>query len=125
MDNREKAQLLIRLARKNPDERDALLVWTEELLSSNPQRALVQTVQSNGRLQFPVAIFRVFKHRNNDALLLEGWRVEMDGRTFSSPSAAAVAISGNSVNGWRFWNYKNPQGRTRIIDDLRQPSKAS
>ena len=29
-----------------------------------------------------------------------------DGRRFSSPSAAAVAITGNNVNGWRAWECK-------------------
>lgn len=29
-------------------------------------------------------------------------------RTFTSPSAAAMAITGNSVNGWRFWTIDGP-----------------
>lgn len=30
-------------------------------------------------------------------------------RTFTSPSAAAMAITGNSVNGWRFWTVDGPE----------------
>lgn len=30
-------------------------------------------------------------------------------RTFTSPSAAAMAITGNSVNGWRFWTIDGPE----------------
>jgi hypothetical protein len=34
------------------------------------------------------------------------------GKRYSSPSAAAVEITGNAVNGWRFWECKLP-GETR------------
>ena len=32
----------------------------------------------------------------------------VDGKRFKSPSAAAVAITGNSVNGWTFWECRLP-----------------
>ena len=38
---------------------------------------------------------------NNGALTINGKR-------YSSPSAAAVAITGNPVNGWRFWECLQP-----------------
>lgn len=31
-----------------------------------------------------------------------------DGSRFKSPSAAAIAITGNSVNGWKFWECRRP-----------------
>lgn len=34
-------------------------------------------------------------------------------------SAAATAITNTSVNGWRFWSYRRPDGSTAIIDGLR------
>lgn len=45
----------------------------------------------------------------------------LNGKRFSSPSAAAVAITGNPVNGWRFWECLIP-GTTKwkIIADLRK-----
>lgn len=44
-----------------------------------------------------------------------------DGRRFSSPSAAAVAITDTNVNGWRAWECKLP-GSSRWVqmDSLRQ-----
>ena len=40
----------------------------------------------------------------------EGARaLEFQGARYASLSAAAKAISGNSVNGWRFWKVVEPQ----------------
>lgn len=35
--------------------------------------------------------------------IVEAYRIDLVGATFSSLSKAAMAITGNSVNGWRFW----------------------
>ncbi|MBX2990348.1 MAG: DUF4357 domain-containing protein [Bacteroidetes bacterium] len=32
----------------------------------------------------------------------------LDGKVHSSPSAAAIAVTGNSVNGWVFWECRFP-----------------
>lgn len=37
--------------------------------------------------------------------------INADGREFGSPSAAASAITGTTVNGWRFWEAKRPGDR--------------
>jgi hypothetical protein len=44
----------------------------------------------------------------------------VNGKRFTSPSAAAVAITGNPVNGWRFWECLLP-GNTKwkVAADLR------
>jgi len=45
----------------------------------------------------------------------------VNGKRFNSPSAAAVSITGNSVNGWIFWECRLP-GKTswQIIKTLRK-----
>jgi hypothetical protein len=45
----------------------------------------------------------------------------VNGKRFDSPSAAAVAVTGNPVNGWIFWECKQP-GRSswQIIKSLRK-----
>ncbi len=45
----------------------------------------------------------------------------VSGKRFSSPSAAAIAITGNSVNGWMFWECLVP-GTTKwkMIAELRK-----
>ncbi|PJA49850.1 MAG: hypothetical protein CO012_04140 [Syntrophobacterales bacterium CG_4_8_14_3_um_filter_49_14] len=45
----------------------------------------------------------------------------VSGTRFLSPSAAAVSITGNSVNGWIFWECKIPgQDGWRLIKNLRK-----
>ena len=44
-----------------------------------------------------------------------------DGKRFNSPSAAAMAITSNPVNGWTFWECRLPgQGKWRSLKDLRR-----
>ena len=51
---------------------------------------------------------------DNGALVIEGKR-------YNSPSAAAVDITGTSVNGWRFWECKMPgQQVWTLITSLRK-----
>jgi Restriction Enzyme Adenine Methylase Associated len=45
----------------------------------------------------------------------------LDGKRFNSPSAAAMAITRNPVNGWTFWECRLPgQGRWRSLKELRR-----
>jgi hypothetical protein len=49
-----------------------------------------------------------YKGRAHSAVVKDG-RLEIgDGTKFTTPSAAAVHITGNNVNGWRFWKCKLP-----------------
>lgn len=120
MDNveREQATLLIRVAKQvgNDVDRRALLTWAEELLSG----AETTLRKANAGITFPVSIFARPKGKRHDALLLQGWKVQMNGKHHRSPSAAATAIAGYPVNGWRFWRYRNETGDERPIDDLRK-----
>lgn len=47
--------------------------------------------------------------------------LELNGRRYSSPSAAAISITDNPVNGWRFWECLQP-GTTKwkLIANLRR-----
>lgn len=44
--------------------------------------------------------------------------ISLDGRTYAAPSAAAVAITQNPVNGWRFWSVER-DGERRLLADIR------
>jgi hypothetical protein len=45
----------------------------------------------------------------------------VNGRRYNSPSSAAVAITGNPVNGWIFWECKLPgQSSWQMIKSLRR-----
>lgn len=58
---------------------------------------------------------RTYSGRVHDGALV------IDGKSFDSPSAAAVAITSNPVNGWRFWECRLPGKSTwQLIDSLRR-----
>jgi hypothetical protein len=126
VDDREKAQLLIRLARKNPEYSEALLVWADELLGATSGDPSVVKSPAGEAAFFPMGIFRVYKGRRYDALLLENWHVEWDGHEYKKPSPAATAVSGHQENGWQVWMYTDPAtGRDTPIDKLRRPPAAT
>lgn len=65
-----------------------------------------------------------YKGKNFHALVAGGKLKFPDGRTFDSPSKAAVSITHNAVNGWRFWEFKFPGSTTwRAMDSLRPISR--
>lgn len=52
---------------------------------------------------------------------VEGGALAVNGKKFRSPSAAAVAITGSSVNGWRFWECRLAgEGAWQSIERLRR-----
>lgn len=90
-----------------------------ELLGLSPKRqsGIVGTTSSPGDwvvkgVRFPTG--SEFRARYKGQVYLA--RVEKgalvhNGKPFDSPSAAAVSITGNPVNGWNFWEARLP-GRT-------------
>ena len=52
-----------------------------------------------------------YKGQQYLAKIENGKWVGLDGLEFTSPSAAASAITGTTVNGWRFWEAKRPGDR--------------
>ena len=52
--------------------------------------------------------------------IVENNQLMLDGKSMNSPSEASHVITGNSVNGWRFWECKMPgTSRWRTLDTLR------
>ncbi len=44
-----------------------------------------------------------------------------NGKRYDSPSAAAVAVTGSPVNGWRFWECRLPgKSSWQLLDSLRR-----
>ena len=114
----DRARLLIRMAKVSGDEADrqAALSWAEELLGGTGPAV------DNGPSgpDFPLSIFRRYKGKQYDAFLLQGWKVQLNGRTYRSPSAAARGVSVHQENGLRVWRYLDPKtGREGPIGDLR------
>jgi len=47
-----------------------------------------------------------------------------DGKRFNAPSPAAIAVTGNSVNGWTFWECRRPHHPDWVrIDYLRSKAR--
>lgn len=52
---------------------------------------------------------------------VEAGSLVVNGKRYDSPSAAAVAVTGNSVNGWIFWECKRPGNTSwQLITSLRK-----
>lgn len=63
------------------------------------------------------AIYKGAEHRGR----VETGALVVNGKRYHSPSAAAVAITGNSVNGWIFWECRLPaQTQWQLISGLRK-----
>jgi hypothetical protein len=53
---------------------------------------------------------------------VEAGKLVVNGQRFNSPSRAAGVLTGNSVNGWTFWEARLPgRGGWLMIKSLRQP----
>ena len=48
------------------------------------------------------------------ASLLSDGQLEVNGRVYATPSAAAAAIKNGAVNGWAFWAVERPSGRVPL-----------
>lgn len=76
-----------------------------------------------GNVHFPEGTrFRAtYKGQTYHAEIQGGQWIGADGKTRRSPSDAASAISGNNVNGWRFWYVQMPGDPSwRKLDELKQ-----
>lgn len=61
-----------------------------------------------------------YKGKDHAAVVRNG-ALEVNGKRFDSPSAAAFEITRTSVNGWKFWSCRYPGSAAWIaVDGLRQ-----
>ena len=73
-------------------------------------------------VRFPAATEFRAKYKGQTWLgRVEGGALVINGKRYDSPSAAAVAITDNPVNGWTFWECRLPgQPGWRILKALRK-----
>ena len=116
----EKARLLIRgVVNQLPNGSDLRrqLEWADEILANSEHEPI--TTEPSG-LSFPIPVFRRYRGKLYNGQLLKGWRIEINGKVYPSPSAAAGYISGHNENGWRMWRYVDePNNEEQPIDRLR------
>ncbi len=74
----------------------------------------------------PFAVGTEFRSRYKDVVhyaKVVSAGILVNGQTVTSPSDAAKVITGNSVNGWLFWECRFPgDSRWRLIKSLRKPN---
>lgn len=56
-----------------------------------------------------------YKGKTHFGVVKDGKLTLSDGGAFSTPSAAAVHITGSNVNGWRFWKCKIPGASQHVL----------
>lgn len=120
----DRSQLLLRAASRlngadTDDDRTALLTWASELLvqaAANSSRPEIGKGAREGEKD-GIPIHRHYKGRMYHAYLLGDHQVRLDGRSFSTPSAAAMWITDNNVNGWRWWKHRPSDGSPDVLID--------
>jgi len=95
----------------------------EQDLSKGGNKKPTKAPKAKAKLEFPITIQGTFRGVNYQAKLLslEGM-VEFNGKTYQTPSTAAKIITTDwqSVNGWDFWHYLDPEtGKLEKIGTLR------
>ncbi|MGD9875000.1 MAG: DUF2924 domain-containing protein [Kiritimatiellia bacterium] len=63
---------------------------------------------------------KVYKGKTYKAFVLADGTVRYDGKIYTSPSHAAVAVTKLSRNGWSFWRFKNASGQWVKLNTLRK-----
>lgn len=76
-------------------------------------------IKEEQRLPDQIEIFGATKGRTYKGTLIGLKKIKVERKTYSSPLDAAKAICGYSANGWRFWQYKEPEtGKVSSIGKL-------
>ena len=138
----DRVQLLLRLAMRLTESSDAadrraILQWVSELLgdgASPPpapaasgapgprdERSSNDTNREEGEPDphgGGTQIYHFYKGQRYEAVLEPDGLVRFRGRSLT-PSAAAMEITNNNVNGWRWWKYRAGNGPEKLIDTLR------
>jgi hypothetical protein len=66
-------------------------------------------------------IYVNYKGNEYKAWVNRNGRIRVNGKRFDSPSMAGLAVTKKqTMNGWRFWKYKNKDGELVYIDQLRK-----
>lgn len=73
-----------------------------------------------GRLQRRIPLRATYKGEQYTASLRKDGYISMGGKHFESPTAAARAITGRNVNGWRFWHYRKAGKGWCALAELRK-----
>lgn len=86
----------------------------------SPQMSPGDWVAKNVRFPAGTEFRATYRGRTHTGQVRDG-NLVIEGKPYDTPSAAAVAITGNSVNGWKFWECRLPgQSSWQMISSLRR-----
>ncbi len=116
----EEARVLARLAQRYPQHREPLLELIELVLSEGEPEAK-RNDGSIDLVSFPVDITATRRRNSYHGKLYQDKTVQVNGKTYASPSGAGSDLLNYAVNGWSWWQYRDPKtSRSRPINDLRR-----
>jgi hypothetical protein len=74
-----------------------------------------------GLVKWRTRIYKTYKGKEYMAYLTRGGKIIFRNKKYSSPTAAALAIvDRKTVNGWRFWDIRNPDGEWVKLCDYKK-----
>jgi hypothetical protein len=85
------------------------------------QRAISHPKTLKGLVLRRKHIFATYKGREYKAVVTPGGKIKLGGKLYKSPTAAAKKIvDRRTVNGWRFWYLKDPNGEWVRLSEYRR-----
>jgi hypothetical protein len=90
------------------------------------RRRRTRAAEGSGTLRFAGLLGRrlplraEWKGQRHRATLRRDGRIGSKGRVYDSPTAAAAAVVGHAVNGWKFWKYRDAPRRWVYLSELRK-----
>lgn len=78
------------------------------------------TLVLRGRLDRRKHLRAIYKGKEYEATLRKSGYIAFAGKNYPSPSAAAAAVAGRKVSGWRFWQYRMPRKGWQPLAELRR-----
>jgi hypothetical protein len=73
-----------------------------------------------GFLQLGARLRSIYTSTEAATTVVEGGKLEVNGRVFETPSGAAVHIRGKETNGWDFWGAQSGDGSLIALSELRR-----
>ncbi|MFZ2447134.1 MAG: DUF2924 domain-containing protein [Syntrophobacteraceae bacterium] len=101
--------------------REALGLPKQQTSGANPENRAGGRPWTSKGVTFPQGTeFRATHKGQTYKAVVQDGALVLNGERFSSPSAAAVSITGNPVNGWVFWESRMPGKQAwELIKSLR------
>jgi hypothetical protein len=95
---------------------------TRRKATKKAKRVRTRRVQPSlkGLIRAGKRIYATYKGKDYKAVVYGSGKIKLEGEFYETPTAAAKAIVGRAINGWRFWKYKDGEGNLVRLRNLRK-----